>query len=397
MPIRKIQKSMRSGLFSCGLFLLLGASVLAAQTSVQHAARTQGPSRISPHSSDSTQLITADDGLAILGAALEGRYKAEEHSDCSHLVHAIYLKAGFPYKYQRSTDLYAGVEEFHRVTRPQPGDLIVWVGHAGIVVSPTQHTFYSALRTGFGMQPYDSAYWRGRGRAHFFRYVKATSGTVLAANRTSALKATGLRDSSDEAANAESALPDSATPGSAETVLPATTKTDVEEHDGAAEDAAKASPAVLPRTIVIYTSRLKSEQVSNALREQFQAFADTLETRDLLALEPSVISYDRLDVQKLQTKGNGGHAQLHLGGAVELGEASAHSKERDQVELLPLRRAKGGWEVVLPSNAVYVPRETVVRILAHHLAALTDANHPPTKDGEKVELARWLNVLLEGR
>src|SRR5262249_31566077 len=137
------------------------------------------------------------DGLTILGAALEGRYKTESRSDCSHLVHAIYEKAGFPYKYQKSTDLYAGVEEFRRVTQPQPGDLIVWIGHAGIVVSPTQRTFYSALRSGFGMQPYDSVYWKRRGRAHFFRYVKPGPQPVLAAKRTPALKATGFQGASD--------------------------------------------------------------------------------------------------------------------------------------------------------------------------------------------------------
>jgi NlpC/P60 family len=410
MRIKKLQKSMRSVLFSCGLFLMLAASMLTAQTrpAAQNASKTRRPSSVLPHPSDPARLISPDDGLAILGAALEGRYKTEKHSDCSHLVHAIYEKAGFPYKYQPSADLYAGIDEFHRVSHAQPGDLIVWIGHAGVVVSPTQHTFYSALRSGFGMQPYDSVYWRRRGRPHFFRYVKATSKTVLAAKRTPALRATGLRDSSEvDAETPESDTPDAVTESA--TKESATrganvpgTKTENAERIGSEEDAATTSPAVPipappPRTIVIYTSRLKADQVSNALREQFQAFADTLQTRDLLALEPSVISFDRLDVQKLQTKGNGGHAQLHLAGAVELGEASARSKERDQVESLQLQRAKGGWEVVLPSKAVYVPRETVVRILAHHLAALTDANHPPTKDSEKVELARWLNVLLDSR
>jgi hypothetical protein len=101
----------------------------------------------------------------------------------------------------------------------------------------------------------------------------------------------------------------------------------------------------------------------------------------------------------LQTKGENGHAQLHLRGAVDLAQAGANSKNakgHDQIELLPLRREKGGWEIALPSNAIYVPRQTAVRILAHRLASLTDdANQPDSKDGQKVELARWLNALLE--
>jgi hypothetical protein len=413
MRIKKLQKSMRSGFLNCGLVLAISASVLTAQTKpIQTTARTQRLPSVSPRT-DSPQLINPDDGLAILGAALEGRYKTERRSDCSHLVHAIYEKAGFPYKYQRSTDLYAGVEEFRRVNRPQPGDLIVWIGHAGIVVSPAKHTFYSALRSGFGMQPYDSPYWRGRGRPHFFRYLKATSHTELAAKRSPALTATGLRDSSEtdppdpESVPARPATPKPATAqlANSKSATPQA-KSELAQNRDPDEDAANtaptdAQPATPPRTVVIYATRLKPDQVSNALREQFQAFADTLETRDLLAVAPSVISFDHLEIQKLQTKGDSGHAQLHLRGAVDLAQAGAESKSakgRDHIELLPLHRAKGGWEVTLPSNAVYVPRQTAVRILAHRLASLSDdANQPDTKDGQKVELARWLNALLENR
>jgi hypothetical protein len=339
-------------------------------------------------------LLSADDGLAILGAALEGRYKAESRSDCSHLVHTIYEKAGFPYKYQRSSDLYAGVEEFHRVTQPQPGDLIVWPGHAGIVVSPTQHTFYSSLRSGFGMQPYDSVYWKGRGRAHFFRYVKVGPQTVLAANRTPALKSTGFRGEND--ADADPSDADSSAAHSYEA------KTDLADRESASDDPDAANvpdPApTLPKTVVVYATRLKADQIDNALREQFQAFADTLETRDLLALEPGVMSFDRLDVQKLQLKGNKGSAQLRVYGAVALASTGGHSKEHTDLQRLELHHANGGWEVVLPSNAIYLPRSTVVRILAHQLAALTDNSQPPQSgNDQQVQLARWLNVLLETR
>jgi len=413
MRIKKLQESMRSGFLSCGLVLVISTTVLTAQTKpIQTTARTQRPPSVPPHA-DSAQLISSDDGLAILGAALEGRYKTERRSDCSHLVHAIYEKAGFPYKYQRSSDLYAGVDEFRRINRPQPGDLIVWIGHAGIVVSPAKHTFYSALRSGFGMQPYDSPYWRGRGRPHFFRYVKATSHTELAAKRSPAVTAPGFDDSSEtEPPDPESGTVKSATAKSATSQLASSKSaklegtSEVTESNHPDEDTANTAPptvqpATPPRSVVIYATRLKPDQVSNALREQFQAFADSLQSRDLLALTPSVISFDRLEIQKLQTKGDNGHAQLHLRGAVDLAQARADSKNakgRDHIELLSLHRAKGGWEVSLPANAIYVPRQTAVRILAHRLASLTDdANQPDTHDGQKVELARWLNALLESR
>jgi len=62
------------------------------------------------------------------------------------------------------------------VIHPQPGDLVVWQGHMGIVVSPTQHVFYSAMRSGPGTDTYDAPYWKHRGRVRFYRYIN-DSGT----------------------------------------------------------------------------------------------------------------------------------------------------------------------------------------------------------------------------
>lgn len=117
-------------------------------------------------------LIGPDDGLAVISAALDRRTRFSAEADCSHLVHDIYERAGFAYNYESSSDLYAGADEFRRVGRPQPGDLVVWPGHVGIVVSPAQHSFYSALSSGLGVDAYDSPYWKQRGHARFFRFVK---------------------------------------------------------------------------------------------------------------------------------------------------------------------------------------------------------------------------------
>jgi len=81
-----------------------------------------------------------------------------------------------------------GINEFERVTNPQPGDLAVWRGHAGIVINPAQHSFFSLLRSGAGVAFYDSAYWKRKGRPRFFRYVRAvpdndSSNSVWTASR----------------------------------------------------------------------------------------------------------------------------------------------------------------------------------------------------------------------
>ncbi|MGA9811944.1 MAG: NlpC/P60 family protein [Terriglobales bacterium] len=127
--------------------------------------------------------MSPDDGLSVITAALDARIKASRQPDCSHLVHAIYLQAGFPYPYASSSDLYSGSDDFQRVTHPQPGDLVVWPGHVGIVVNPAQRAFFSRLRNGPGVDAYDAQYWKQRGQPRFYRYVKSVTATRLVSQR----------------------------------------------------------------------------------------------------------------------------------------------------------------------------------------------------------------------
>jgi cell wall-associated NlpC family hydrolase len=122
--------------------------------------------------SDPNRWLTPDDRLSLLAAALDARVWRETEADCSHLVHAIYQDAGFPYVYAPSSDLYAGIENFKRVSSPRAGDLVVWRGHVGMVIKPSQHIFFSYLSSGPGTDDYETAYWKHRGRPRFYRYVK---------------------------------------------------------------------------------------------------------------------------------------------------------------------------------------------------------------------------------
>ncbi|HLV89036.1 MAG TPA: CHAP domain-containing protein [Candidatus Sulfotelmatobacter sp.] len=119
-----------------------------------------------------SRALTEDDGLAVISAALDSKVRHHASHDCSHLVHAVYERAGFPYAYASSDDLYDGVEGFLRVSHPQPGDLIVWHGHVGIVVRPSRHVFFSFLTAGPGIDDYASPYWVHRGQPRFYRYIK---------------------------------------------------------------------------------------------------------------------------------------------------------------------------------------------------------------------------------
>lgn len=137
---------------------------VTANSDAQSADANRGP--------DEDRALSQDDRRSII-AALDTRVRRSER-DCSHLVHAIYTKAGLPYSYAPSSEIYAGVGDFQRVKRPEPGDLIVWRGHVGIVVKPAQHIFFSYLRSGPGTDDYQTPYWKKRGRPRFYRYLKSS-------------------------------------------------------------------------------------------------------------------------------------------------------------------------------------------------------------------------------
>jgi cell wall-associated NlpC family hydrolase len=153
-----------------GMLVLLVALSVASAAQVRSRAPKSGveqPAELR----QSPRVVSLDEGMAIIGAALETRYRRHAQEDCSHLVHDIYEQAGFPYKYADSSELYRGIDAFQRVAHPQPGDLAVWKGHAAIVVNPAQHTFFSSTRTGLRVESYDLKYWKRRGAPRFFRYV----------------------------------------------------------------------------------------------------------------------------------------------------------------------------------------------------------------------------------
>jgi cell wall-associated NlpC family hydrolase len=141
--------------------------------SAQKMESPEAPSRL--HAARHERTFSPDDGLSVIAAALDSHIRTTGEADCSHLVHAIYEKAGFPYPYASSTDLYAGSDDFRRVPLPQPGDLVVWTGHVGIVVNPAKRAFFSALRNGPGVDFYDAQYWKQRGQARFYRYKLQSS------------------------------------------------------------------------------------------------------------------------------------------------------------------------------------------------------------------------------
>ena len=357
--------------------LIVALSVLAVllPASAQNREPATASYAPSPRSA-STQvprLLSADEGLAVLGAALESRSHSYSEADCSHLVHAVYERAGFPYSYASSSSLYAGAGEFRRVTRPQPGDLVVWPGHAGIVVNPAQHTFFSALRSGHGVEPYDSAYWKERGRPRFLRYATTAPATIPASpsNRDASLQ------------NAVSADQHSAN--------------GVNASVGASEESlTRPNPSITP-VASIRSPRPTSGEVTAALERVLNESGDGLRGVDMLNPVKPLIVFDQISVNRVRLQRDHGWAEIQIAGALKLSQQKTTSSKHNEIQRwLLVRRDHDSWEITLPSEAIFIPSEIAVRTLAHQLSALTDetAAAPGTAE-EKLQLSRLLNLSLQ--
>jgi hypothetical protein len=330
--------------------------------------------------------LTLGEGLAILGAALDSRHHADSRSDCSHFVHGLYERAGFPYEYASSSDLYAGIDEFRRVASPQPGDLAVWRGHAGIVVNPVQHSFFSALRSGPGIDSYDAPYWKRRGRPRFFRYIKPAPGGVLSTSiRTASLQPAVLGNTQPHQPDAEDPVSD----GSEESL----------SETGSSAKHAENQPVhtETSRVVVVNSVRPKPDQLSAAFLQACKDSEESLRGRDLFKSAPSLVVFDHFAVKKVHISGHQGWAEVQIDQVVSLTESKAELHKRSEQQRWPLsRRDNKSWELRPSQNTIYLPQHIAERILAHELAQLTeDSPDTASRTQEKAGLARLLNVLME--
>jgi hypothetical protein len=369
------------------LLFCLGAHVSFAQEPDQRGGTNQAyrATRETPdprqRKPTKAQPLTPSEGLAILGEALDFRHHANLPEDCSHFVHELYERAGFPYEYASSSDLYAGVDEFRQVASPQPGDLAVWPGHAGIVVNPAQHSFFSALSSRHGVELYDSPYWKRRGRPRFYRYVKPIPRGVLSTSvRTASLKhaALGRTEPTDDS------VPDRPEESS--------------NGDGASTKLAANLPldTTIPPVPVVNSARPKPDQVSAAFLEACKGWGANLRERDLFQSAQPVMVFDHFEVRKVHLAGNQGWAEVQIDELLSVTGGQGQVHEHSERQRWPLRRRdKTSWELVPPGDTIYLSQPMAVHILARELAQLTEETpNTVSRPQEKAELARLLDGLL---
>jgi cell wall-associated NlpC family hydrolase len=328
--------------------------------------------------------IARTEGRKILATIRTIHAESESETDCSHLVHAVYEQAGFPYDYVSSRELYIGSTNFTRVRAPQAGDLVVWRGHVGIVIDPKEHSFFSFVRSGPDTQFYDSPYWRSRGIARFFRYITEKP---LPSSRT--LEATLLADQEPlQAANHSSEnRPPSRLRKPAPTSAPSAP---------AAETSGSATVET-PREIVLHVAgkNPSPDEVAAAFVELNQDSGESLCTRGLNSLGKPIIVYREARVSEIRVKGKRGTALVRIESLGVPPNTQTDSQLRWKEQSLQFEKTKRGWVMSPIQEAAYVKREVALQVLSARLAELAqNTDTTPEQEREQKQIIRFLNLLV---
>lgn len=365
--------------YVCALTALLG--LLAGISSAQ-----AGPAGV--------RLLNADEGLVLVKTAAEPQGKLGRKPDCSHLVHQIYELAGFPYPYASSYDLYDGIDNFRRVFTPRPGDLVVWRGHVGIVTNAVEHAFYSSVSSGFRIEYYDAPYWRAQGRPRFYRYVLPSAAELTASNVSSpvnnAMGQTRGLVLPVHKEIAEAPVLSSSLPTRVETPAPSSSPTSHVDH-----------PLDLPSSIMVDSAAKKPtmEEVAEAISEFNSDSAGQLRVWPSTDPKRIVLIYDQLRVGHMELKRDRGWVSVEIGERLFIGGNGIEGSHRREELRWELHHTPQGWQLQVPADRVYVPRDVAVHILAGQLASLTQngagSNDSDRSMHQQSMIVRSLGILFD--
>src|SRR6202158_1156553 len=332
------------------------------------------------------RLLTNQEGRAIVNAAWQQDQPPGGSQDCSHVVHEIYVKAGFEYAYASSFDIYVGNENFARVKTPQAGDLIVWPGHVGIIVDPLQHSFYSLVSTGFDAQDYQGLYWKSRGKPRFYRFKVEDSKSVTVAKAAPPAR---TPKSEEQRGGALVTEKHSAAEYSAANRPPKAASERTAVFHGVGPPDAADAPALsteVPPSILIVTGKKQPtrEEVTEGISEYSNAAGNVLRAGGPARLRSPVVIFERFNVERVEITRDHGWAHLQIDSKVSVSANGAELKKRREKVRWEMRRTGSGWEAGPPPDRTDVPRGRAVKNLAGQLARLIERVGHVATQGEVV-------------
>jgi len=327
------------------------------------------------------RLLTRAEGVALVDRALE--YSASSpRLDCSHLVHEVLTTTGLAYPYATSHEIFAGIPQFRRVRSAQPGDLIVWPGHVGLVVDTERSEFLSSKGSGVGTDNYSSEYWQTRGRPRFYRYVVGGA-TELAGLGSIPARSGGTTPAHGAVVPTEAPTQASGR-SSARLVEPVSSPQSVFNHV-IRDD--------VPPSMQIATGHGKPKKgdVEDAVSALINAPVSLLDAENRGRMP--VVLLGNVQVVAVHIKGDKGWAGVRGNARLAAADGS-WGKATVQEFRWELRREQNGWRVFMPRDRLYVSQDEAIAVLAKQLSVLSAAPDQVTRRREMSRLAAALNLLL---
>lgn len=342
-------------------------------------------------SQDHPRPVSYAEGEAIAQAALLHRALFRDKPDCSHFVHDVYAEAGLDYDYATTWNIFEGIPTFDRVQKAQPGDIIVWRGHAGIVIDPEDRSFYSSVISGYSIHSYASGYWTTRGAHRFYRYKvnnvqseRLFAGVPYHPPVPATAKPPGhqrLLVASSEASsnslkNGKTLVPQRK-PSARVSKIAASTDS-VPGENGEAVQAATPSG-----------SNPAHEEVRLAVAAFTESNAQGL--AQAAALNGPIEIIDGFEVASTEMHDDSGWADVKVKKIAFIADGKIKSAHAVETIRLNLRLQASGWVVSDTANRTYVLRQAAVRIVSGRLAALS---HDSSSAQQRKALTQALGMLL---
>jgi hypothetical protein len=315
-----------------------------------------------------TVLVSPEQGEALAAFALQSERRVHLKPDCSHLVHLLYARAGLIYPYEDSRVLYRGISDFERMKTPQPGDLIVWLGHVGIVLSPEEKTFLSSVRSGIHTESWTATHWVRRGRPRFYRYRigSAANMNLLAAIMFDETRVLGdTRGDASSSTSAQLPFPDGQPTvakveedglqaGRGES-LPQESVTGSPEHE-----AGTGSASIV--AMIAQRQTPNKRQISAAFVGSCSARARRLINGERLDLSNPFSVFDRVEVEKINIEHGSGWITLRLSETLSQEAGKILPGKTMERVLSIFRRNDGVWLISDPQDRTYLAQENALEI-----------------------------------
>lgn len=301
-----------------------------------------------------TLLVSPEQGEALAAFALQSEKRIRPKPDCSHLVHLLYARAGLVYPYEDSRVLYRGVSDFKRVKIPQAGDLAVWLGHVGIVLSPEHKTFLSSVRSGIITESWTAPHWVRRGRPRFYRYRIGPDADIN-------LLAKIMKD--ETLPHEGVPLPSSATQATAGSQGDGLQEEGTDSSVQEARDTKESRRVSASIVAIINQRQLPSRrEIAAAIIENSNARSHQLIAGETLDLAHPFSIFSRLEIKKISVKHERGSVTLNVNEALSQEDGRILPARTTEYELAIVRRSDGAWVISDPQERTYLPEKDALEI-----------------------------------